>query len=79
MDIYCGKLGMLIEFSYCTSLNEHLPCRNIIGCWNSRMDIMGYLKKNFTEEELREVFSGLPKSRIETIIEAIRRCEPTDR
>ena len=76
MDIYCGQLGMLIDFSYCTSLNENLPCRNIIGCWSSRTDIMKYLKEHFTEKELREVFNGLPKTRIERIIEAIKQCGP---
>lgn len=76
MNIYCGQLGMLIEFSYCISLNENLPCRNIIGCWNSRTDIMSYLKDHFTEEELREVFNGLPKSRIDRIIESVRQCRP---
>jgi hypothetical protein len=76
MNIYCGQLGMLIEFSYCISLNENLPCRNIIGCWNSRTDIMRYLKEHFTEEELKEVFNGLPKSRIDRIIDSVRKCPP---
>jgi hypothetical protein len=70
--IYCNQLGMLIEFSYCSTMNEGLPCRSIIGCWQHRTNIVAFLKKNFTDEELRKVFSGLPKSKIERIIESIK-------
>ena len=70
MNIYCNQLGMLVEFSYCASLNEGLPCRNIIGCWKERIDIMSLLRKNFSDQELKKVFSAPPKSRIDRIIES---------
>jgi hypothetical protein len=73
MNIYCSQLGMLIEFSYCFSMNEGLPCRNIIGCWKGRMDIILLLKEKFTDEELRKAFCGPPKSRIDRIIETIEK------
>jgi hypothetical protein len=66
---------MIIDFSYCISTNEGLPCRNIIGCWNQRMDIIAFLRDRFTEDELSKTFSGLPKSRLERIIESIKKCE----
>lgn len=69
--IYCNQLGMLIEFSYCTSMNDGLPCRNIIGCWKTRTDIFMFLRDNFTADQLRKVFSNLPKTRIERIIDAL--------
>jgi hypothetical protein len=64
---------MLIEFSYCSSMNEGAPCRNIIGCWEGRTDVISLLKKKFSDEELRKVFGGLPKSRIDRIIETIEK------
>jgi hypothetical protein len=64
---------MLIEFTYCTSVNEGLPCRNIIGCWKERTDVISLLRENFSDEELRKVFSGPAKSRIERIIESIKK------
>lgn len=69
--IYCHQLGMLIEFSYCTSMNDRLPCRNIIDCWKSRTDILAYLRETFTDDQLEKVFSGVPKSRIERIIDTL--------
>ena len=73
MNIYCSQLGMLVEFSYCASMNENLPCRNIIGCWRTRTDIMAFLKDKFSEEELRKVFCGPPKSRLDRIIESVEK------
>ena len=66
---------MLIEFSYCTSMNDGLPCRNIIGCWKERTDIIVFLKEKFTDEELRKIFSGPPKSRVDRIIESIDKTD----
>jgi hypothetical protein len=71
MDIYCPQMGMLIKFSYCTSMNEGLPCRNIIGCWKERTDIIVFLKDNFSDEELKKVFSKPAKSRLDRIVESI--------
>ena len=72
MKIYCHQLGIIVEFSYCISMNNGLPCRNSIGCYKERTDIVAILRGKFTEEELRKAFSGKPKSRIERIIESIK-------
>ena len=72
MEIYCLQLGMLIQFDYCVFVNEGLPCRNLIGCWKERTDIMAFLDKSLTEDELRESFDRLPKSKIERIVEIIK-------
>lgn len=71
LSIYCPQLGMVINFTYCVSVNDGLPCRNTIGCWQERFDIAGHLKSRFTEDELKQVFGGPPRSRIERIAEAI--------
>jgi hypothetical protein len=71
MEIYCNQLGMLTDFSYCVSMNEGLPCRNIVSCFNGRIDIITLLRGRFTEDELKKAFRGLPKSRIDRIIESV--------
>jgi len=75
MEIYCNQLGMVIGFSYCVSMNEGLPCRNIVGCWKGRMDIITVLREKFTENEIKKALGGLPKSRIERIIESIKKVK----
>ena len=54
-------------------MNDGLPCRNIIGCWKARMDILAFLGETFTEDQLKKVFSGVPKSRIERIIDSLNK------
>ncbi len=71
MDIYCTQLGMMIEISYCFSANDGLPCRNTVGCWQERADIVALLKARFTDEQLKEVFDSLPKSKLQRIAESI--------
>ncbi len=71
MDIYCSQLGMMVEIPYCFSVNDGLPCRNIIGCWKDRVDITVLLRERFTDEQLMKVFGGTPKSRLQRIAESI--------
>ena len=54
-------------------MNEGLPCRNIIDCWKVRMAILAFLRETFTEDQLKKVFSGVPKSRIERIIDSLNK------
>lgn len=69
MEIYCTQLGMVIEIAYCLCANEGLPCRNTIGCWKERADVITLLKTQFTDEQLKKAFHGLPKSKLERIFE----------
>jgi hypothetical protein len=72
MEIYCTQLGMMIEISYCLSVAEGLPCRNMIGCWQERVDVMAILRAKFNDEQLRKAFGNLPKSKLERIMETIK-------
>lgn len=72
LTIYCNQMGMLVEFSYCAKMGNNSPCRNIINCWQSRIDILNYLKQNYTIDELKKTFSSLPKSRIDRILDFLK-------
>ncbi|MEW6584192.1 MAG: hypothetical protein AB1442_01125 [Nitrospirota bacterium] len=71
MTIYCNHMGMLLEFSYCIEVNTGLPCRNIIGCWSGRMDIIAFLKERFSPADLERILGGPHKSRIDRIMEVL--------
>lgn len=72
MDIYCTQLGMIVEISYCFSANDGLPCRNIIGCWQERADIVTLLGERFTDTQLKKAFGALPKTKLQRIAESIK-------
>jgi hypothetical protein len=69
---------MITQFDYCISVSDGMPCRNLIGCWRERTDIMAFLNKSLTEDELRKCFSGLPKSKIERIVDIIKSLKKED-
>jgi hypothetical protein len=66
-------MGMVIALSYCVSMSEGLPCRNMVRCWEERIDIRGILSAHFGEDDLKKAFGGLPKSRLERIVESVER------
>ena len=43
--IYCPQLGGEIPFRYCRTVNEDLPCRKIIVCWEFRIEIGKFLER----------------------------------
>ena len=71
ITIYCPQLGMVIDFTYCMSMNDGFPCRNSIGCWQERFDVIEFLKRSFAADDLRRIFGSLPKSRLERIMESM--------
>lgn len=66
---------MVAELPYCLTMNRGMPCRNSVGCWRERTDIVKILKAAFTDEQLTECFGGPPKSRMERIIESLERVK----
>ena len=62
---------MMIDLSYCISMNDGLPCRNSIDCWRERLDIVAFLKAKYSDEELNKAFGGLPKTKLDRIMEMI--------
>lgn len=73
LEIYCPHLGMMLAFSYCRRAQSSLPCRNLVGCWEKRIPVEDFLKENFSPEELESAFGGLPKTRLERILDGVHR------
>lgn len=78
MNIYCSQLGMIVEFYYCISMHEGLPCLSAPRCWKDRMDIECLLKEIMGEEEFYRYFASLPKTRLERIIELVNNLVEND-
>lgn len=72
LEIYCPHMGTLLPFSYCRQTQgRHLPCRNLINCWQKRIPVDAFLAENFIREELELAFGGLPKTRMERIFDCL--------
>ncbi len=75
LSIRCPQLGGEVPFRYCRTVNEDLPCRKIIVCWEFRIEISKFLGDHYSVEQIQQALSPPSKSRIETILELIEKAK----
>ncbi|MEJ5348043.1 MAG: hypothetical protein WHS46_05085 [Desulfosoma sp.] len=71
LETRCPKLGHQVTFEYCRQESLKRPCSRALVCWNHRLPVEMILKKLVGEETYEAVFGGPPKSRVESLMEAI--------
>jgi len=75
LKIHCPQLGGEIPFRYCRTVNDTLPCRRIIPCWEFRTNIVQFLKDHFSVDEMQRFLAPPAKTRIETLIDLIEKAK----
>ncbi|OGP53768.1 MAG: hypothetical protein A2162_03270 [Deltaproteobacteria bacterium RBG_13_52_11b] len=65
----CPQLGGDVPFQYCRTLNQGLPCRSIMVCWEYRIPVSKFLEAHYPAEEIRRAFTPSSKTRLDTILE----------
>ena len=73
-SIRCPRVGGYVNFKFCRSENNLLPCRRVVGCWESRMDINKFLDEYFSREELEKIFTP-PKPKVESLVELMEKAK----
>ena len=73
--IYCSQLGGEIPFRYCRTVNENLPCRKIIVCWEFRIEISKFLGEHYSREQIQHALTPPTKTRLDTILELIEKAK----
>ena len=73
--IYCSQLGGEIPFRYCRIVNENLPCRKIMVCWEFRMEISKFLSEHYSIDEIQRALAPPTKTRLDTILELIEKAK----
>jgi hypothetical protein len=73
--IRCPSLGGEVPFQYCRTVNDDLPCRRIILCWEFRLEISKFLAEHYSVDQIQHALSPPTRSRIETIIELIEKAK----
>ncbi len=73
--IYCPQLGGEIPFRYCRMVNEDLPCRKIMVCWEFRIEISKFLTKHYSLEQIEHALAPPTKTRLDTILELIEKAK----
>lgn len=71
---YCPRLGHTVPFGYCRKPGSDAFCRNIVPCWETAIDIAGFLAAHYTEEE-RKAATAEPKPKVMSLIELIEKAK----
>jgi hypothetical protein len=72
--IRCPRVGGEVNFLFCRTENNMLPCRWIAGCWKGRMEIQTFLEDHYTKEEREQIFTP-PKPKIESLVNLVERAK----
>lgn len=73
--IRCPMLGGEVPFRYCRTLNEELPCRRIILCWEFRIEIGKFLAEHYSLDQIQKALAPPTKTRLETILELVEKAK----
>jgi len=73
--IYCSQLGGEIPFRYCRTVNEGLPCRRSLVCWEFRVEISRFLSEHYSFDQIGRALAPSTKTRIETLLELIEKAK----
>jgi len=73
--IRCPMLGGEVPFHYCRAVNEDLPCRKIIICWEFRIEIGKFLNDYYFLDQIQRALAPPAKTRLDTILELIEKAK----
>lgn len=71
----CPQLGGEVPFKYCRTLNEDLPCRRIVVCWEFRLEIAKFLSEHYSIDQIELALASPTKTRLETILELVDKAK----
>ena len=70
----CPPLGGEVPFRHCRRVNSGLPCQRLLGCWQEQLDVVGFVRENYTLEELEPLFQP-SKPRLDIMFETVSRVK----
>lgn len=73
--IRCLQLGGEVPFKYCRTVNEDLPCRRMMVCWEFRMEISKFLAEHYSIDQIQRALALPTKTRLESILELIEKAK----
>jgi hypothetical protein len=73
-EIRCPRIGGYVNFRFCRSENNFLPCRWVINCWSERMDIENIIKENYSPQELERIFTP-PRPKMVSLLELVEKAK----
>ncbi len=73
--IHCILLGGEVPFHYCRTMNEDLPCRRMLVCWEFRIEISNFLSEHYSVDQIQRTLAPPTKTKVETILDLIEKAK----
>jgi hypothetical protein len=73
-NTYCGMLGHRLDFKYCRTVNDGLPCRKVLDCWHELLPIRELIDEHYSEEE-KSIFLSPPPDKLSFIVELAEKAK----
>ena len=74
-QIRCPRLGHQINFPYCRSENNGLPCFKTLDCWFNHFNVQEYLKQSLSKEDFEKTFLKRAKPKVLSLIDLIEQAK----
>jgi hypothetical protein len=65
-----------VTFKHCRKANDSLPCSKLPVCWENLVDAIGFLKSNYTADELQKAFGTPAKGKLDVVLDALEKSMP---
>jgi len=72
--IRCPRLGHQINFTYCRSENDGLPCFKTLDCWYNHFNVQAFLAKELTNKDYEKTFLQKGKPKILSLFDLIQQA-----
>jgi len=73
--IRCPRLGHQINYSYCRSENNGLPCFKTLDCWHLHFDVHTCLRDQLTQADFKKVFQSKTTPKIFSLLDLIEQAK----
>ncbi len=75
----CPQLGGEVPFKYCRTVNEDLPCRKVMVCWEFRIEISKFLGEHYPIDQIEQFLASPTKTRLDTILDLIEKAKGVEK
>ncbi len=75
IEIRCPRLGHQVNFSYCRSENQGIPCFKSLDCWFNTFNVQDYLKDKLPKEDFEKAFLNKGKPKVFSLMDLIEQAK----
>ncbi len=75
VTIRCPRLGHQINYPYCRSENNGLPCFKTLDCWYHHFDVQASLQAQLTQDEFKRAFQNKAAPKILSLLDLIEQAK----